>query len=272
MPGENEGGQGQAFTMEEMEQSIKADEANQSATKPDELKLEGDAIPEKYRGKTLNEILKENSLLEQRARLAETERTSLQTSLESVRTAPPPVQPVNDEKEMSRDELATLFNDDPLAAIDVMNQQAIRRAEKHLSVRLGQIEQGTIGAAEGWAREQYKEEFDVLGPQITQFVQSLPDKSMLTTNRGWKDVISYVRGQDDNFNKLMEHKASGGRTIKDGRAAAEQDSGFTGTGSARGQVPSGGGRLKSLSPELHQIAEGLGLTDAEYIKWANVGN
>lgn len=257
-----------SVTLEEMEEASRNSETESKATKPGEVKLEGDSVPEKYRGKTLDDILRENADLERNARLAAAEREAFRAAAESGRQAPPPPPREEEPKELTREELAQMYQEDPLAAIEAMQNQAFRKAEKHLNVRLGQLESGTISAAESWARDTYKEEFELFGNQIKQFVDNLPNKSVFTSKQGWKDAIAYIRGQDDNMAKLIDHKSSGGRTSKTAREEQDQESGFSGGSSARSK---GGRRTVRLNEDQKEAAKIMGVSDAEYIKWANLG-
>ena len=59
--------QGAEYTLEDFEAMNAEEPAPQD---PESIKLEGDRIPERYRGRTLDDILRENAQLEQQARLA----------------------------------------------------------------------------------------------------------------------------------------------------------------------------------------------------------
>jgi hypothetical protein len=256
--------QGVGYTIEDFEAAAAADDSKD--VNPDELKLEGNSVPEKFRGKSLSEILQDNARLEQEARIAAIERNS-RRPVEAA-PAPAPVQSAPEEVELTREQIKEMYDEDPIAAIEAMQAQALRNAEKHLSVRLGSLEAGTIGATENWAREQYKDEFELFGDKIEEFRKSIPNKTILTTKQGWKDMISYIRGQDDNLDKLIEHRAGNSRPSPS-RARSSQDSssGFNGTSSRRSSLPKNGTRL---SADQKEAAKGLGMSEAEYAKWANV--
>ncbi len=251
--------QGVGYTLEDFE-ALNAPEKDDD---PDSIKLEGEKIPERYRGKSLSDILKENAALEQQARIAVLE----QRRPEPAPSAPAPQAP-EPEPELTREQLQELYDNDPLAAIEAMQAQALRTAERSLAGRLGALEAGTVGATENWARTEYADEFELFGDKIEQFKNSLPNKQVLTTKQGWKDMISYIRGQDDNFELLLEHRA--GRphpSPRSARRAQAETAGFNGTPARRGSVSSRGVRLSS---DQREAARGLGMSEAEYAKWANV--
>lgn len=253
--------QGVGYTLEDFEA---IDSGDQSGADPDSIKLEGEKIPERFRGKSLSDILKENAQLEQQARLAVLEQRKPEPAPVAPRAPEPPPEP-----ELTREQLQEMYDNDPLAAIEAMQAQALRNAERSLAGRLGALEAGTVGATENWARTEFADEFELFGDKIEQFKNSLPNKAVLTTKQGWKDMISYIRGQDENFEALLEHRAGRPRpSSKTARKAQAASAGFSGGGTRRSSSNSRGG--VRLSADQREAAQGLGISEAEYARWNNI--
>mgnify|MGYP001602180388 CR=1 FL=1 len=268
---ENEEGQdpspfGTSMTMEEIEQSLEEGKAGEG-TKTD-TKLEGDVIPENFRGKTIDDVLQENQRLQDSLRLRDAETATYRTALETRGTQQQVQQQVVDApKELTREELAEIYAEDPLKAIEVMNDQAIRRAEQHLAVRLGSIEQGTISAAEAQARAKYPDEFELFGDDLIKFKNQMPNQGIFASTKGWEDMISYIRGQDGNIEKLIAKRTGNLQTPSSARQKEQANAGF----SRSTQRSTSVGNAREATPEQKQVAEGLGMTVAEYLKWDKVG-
>lgn len=255
---------GSSMTMDEIEESIAEGTREDAETKVDQ-KLEGEAIPETFRGKTVDDVIKENQRLQDSLRLRDAEASTYKSALESRRSDEPA--PVALPAELTREELQAMYDTDPLAAVDAMQAQALRRAEAHLSVRLGSLEAGTVSAAESMARDRYKEEFELFGDEITKFQKSMPNQGVFSTRKGWDDMISYIRGQEGNIEKIIEKRSGGSRTSSQARDEESRSAGSSRSPSSRGRIE--GGREATL--EQKQVAEGLGMTISDYLKWDKVG-
>lgn len=246
--------------------------------KASEFKLEGDDVPEEFRGKTAAEIAKEAKAFQTALRISEDARTSMRASLERPQEPARPAAPVVEEEKLpSREEIKALYDEDPIAAIEKMQEIALRAAEKNLNVRLGQMSAGTASLAENWAREEFGDEFKLFGDEIKSFISKIPDKSPLSTKEGWENMISYIRGQRGNFEKLMKYRTEGpGKTGTEARIEQEAAAGFSGTnGAARSAIPAKGPSVvtdeteKEIVKEF--IASGTFKDEAEYLKWKNLG-
>lgn len=268
MAGENEDQDpspfGTSMTMEEIEQSL---EAGKTVEGPKgDTKLEGETVPEGFRGKTIDDVLKDNQRLQDSLRLREAESVTYRTALE---TRQPAVQQqvVEAPKELTREQIAEIFAEEPLKAIEIMNDQAIRRAEQHLAVRLGSIEQGTISAAEAQARAKYPDEFELFGDDLIKFKNQMPNQGIFATTKGWEDMISYIRGQDGNIDKLIAKRTGNLDTPKSAREREQANAGFSHSTQRRAPI----GSSREATQEQKMVAEGLGMTVDEYLKWDKVG-
>lgn len=254
----------QEYTLEEMEASTR----EEPQPKPEDIKT-----PD---GKSLADILEHQRRLEESLKLSESARIALQQAAERPASpAPQPQQPEPQREPLTREKLAEIYQEDPIKAIAMMQDDAIARAAEHFETRLNQLQVGTEGAAEDWAKKEFADEFAVLGKEINAFKAQIPDQSIFTTKKGWEDLVSYVRGQRGNFERYLEHKTGNPpRTPSDARREAEDAAGFSTTSRQRSSIPDA---TRRLDPTTEAIAENLfpDLTKeqaiAEYIKWANIG-
>lgn len=261
---------GNAMTMEEIEESLK--EGDKPATDPDKVVLEGDTIPEGYRGKNLNDILKDNQRLQDSLRLRDAEVSTYRAGDDARRTAAPAAAAVEEVKEPTREELDKLFEDDPRQYAEVIADMRVRKAENQWAGRIASLEQGTIGASEGWAKEQFKDEFELFEKDINEFRRSVTNQAIFSTRKGWEDMISYVRGKPENIDKLFDHKAGRKtRTRDDARRDEDNNAGFNRSSSRRTAVEATGDGADSLSKEQRDVADGLGMNYKDYAKWSKVG-
>lgn len=271
---------GSSVTLEDMER----DESSAGAKPVDlnEVKADGDDIPEAYRGKSFAEVIK----IAEGARGAMNDSVrAAQSAAEAARAAAEasgrPAAPVVEEpKEMTREELKALYDEDPLQAIEVMQRQSMARAEAHVEQRLGQITEGTVAQAENWARQEYKDEFELFGEDIMKMVGGIRNKAVFTSKQGWEDAVAYVRGKAGNFEKLVEHRQAkaNGDAAENARRGERDRSGFTGrnTGSTRSSNVSNETAMKGMSDEEKSIAQrfidnGTFKDMAEYKRWQRMG-
>lgn len=265
---------GQSTTMEEYEAHVAAPAAPAKAS---EFKLEGDDIPEEYRGKTAAEVAKEAKAFQNALRTSEAAREAQKAALDlrgSEPAAPAkPAEPV--EEVMTREQLAELAQTDPVAAMEKVTEIAERRAEKNFNARLAQIEVGNVGMAENWARQEFPDEFQLFGAELDKFVKQFPP-SVFANKKGWEDAVSFVRGQRGNFEKLMEHRQNGpARSSTEARMEQERTSGHAGgNGVQRTQIPAR--QIDTLDAVQDKIAQefidsGVFKDKAEYIAWSKIG-
>lgn len=279
VPGE-ESPYGTSMTMEEIE----AESGGEEVVKPDLSKVmaDGDDVPEAYRGKSVSDII----------RIAETARTTMNESVTAARTAaeaardaaaaigsrqeaPPPPKP-----DLTREEIKALYDEDPMAALDVIQQQAERRIAQHVEDRIAPLTSGTMGAAENWAKQEFPDEFALFGDKIQQMIDSVPNKQIFSGKKGWEDAISYVRGQKGNFEKLMDHRNN---KVDSNEAATARErergsAGFTGrsTTTARQREAARSADSGDMSEQEKSIAnrfidDGTFKDMAEYRRWQKMG-
>lgn len=210
-----------------------------------------------------DDLAQQAARLQEALRISEAARMAQHAALEAQRAAagnaPPPQQP-QFTYEQIRDMIASGDPDQQLQGIAIMQQQALTQAERHYSARINALMDGTISQAELDARAKYALEFELFGDTINQLKNSLPDKTVLTTPKGWSDLIAYVRGQDDNFNKLVTT-----RTERQTRETQANLSGFVGTVSPR--VPSASRSAPlTVDRDTEEIARVLGYDPQEYAR------
>lgn len=261
-----------SLTLEEIEAQEAA--ATAAGQKPDLTKivLEGD-VPEHLKGKSVKELLDYANGLGTSLKTSEEARRAAEARAAAVPAAPAaaaaPV--VEEPKELTDEEFAELFRTDPLTAVKKMNEQATRRVEKNLDLRIGTLVKGGASSAEQAARAKYPEEFTLFGDEITKMVANLPNKDPLSRPEAWDDMISYIRGKPGNFDKLFEHRNSKGREAAAAAAQQEQEAQSGVTMTSMTVAPAGGKPNKnSLDDTEKEIARNLGMTEADYIKWRNV--
>lgn len=198
-------------TLDEMEKNAKdAEVAAQAAAKKaeDEAKAKAAAVEDP---KVLG--------LREALRLSEESRLRTERALAEGRTAAPPPPTPKEEKELSKEELAELYKEDPLAAIEYMQARAIKTVETNITQRLQPLVHGNASTLKDQMRAKYPDEFAVFGDQIEEFV-SKADKSTFSVAGNWEDMIAWMRGK--NFDKLVEHKTSKKREKETADAQAAQ--------------------------------------------------
>ncbi len=272
---------GSSVTLEEME----ADSAAESAapTDLDKVKADGDTVPEAYRGKSFAEVIKiaetaRETMNESTRAAQEAREAAARAEAAAGRQPAPAPEPI---KELSREELKALYDEDPLQAIAVMQDQSMRRAEAHVEQRLSAITEGTVGQAENWARQEFADEFELFGTEIKKMVDGISNKQVFASKQGWQDAVAYVRGKAGNFEKLVEHRQTKASREEAGNARqGERDrSGFTGrnnAGAPRSRDVSNSEAEKGMSSEEKQIAQrfiddGTFKNMAEYRQWQRMG-
>ncbi len=255
-----------SVTMDEIEQ-LQQDQPEADLSK---VTLVGDDVPEDLRGKSVKDALARLGGLSEALKVSEQARKQAETNAQlalSGRQDPPKSEEPPAPKELTEDELRELYEENPLQAISVMQDQAIRRAERNLESRLGPMMTGTAAQVENAVRAKYADEFELFGDQITSLAASVPNgKAVLSNPAAWDDLIALVRGRPGNIEKLITKKTSG-RTVDQARQEQIGATGFTGSGGQRGTTREVGGQLDPIQKE---IAEKLDMSEADYIKWSKV--
>jgi len=248
------------------------------AAKALEAKLDGDNVPEEFRGKTVAEVveaatkraeaLKQSEAARQdvNERVARLEATAGQPA---VTVAAPVVEP---EEVFGAEEFKKLYADEPAEALLKLQATSEKRMAQNFDNRFTPLVTGSAQGAEAGARAQHKEEFELFGDQIDEFIQMQlgGDRTRVTTPKAWDDLLSYIRGKPANIEKIFEARTAkaAAKTAAEAQEAAVEASGFDGTSGAR-RVP-----VKVAAGELDttekEIADTLGLTDDEYKKWKAV--
>jgi len=264
---------GGSATIDEYEESVKAPAA---PVKASEFKLEGEDVPEEFRGKTAAEIAAQAKAAMSALRTSEESRLTMKTALETRQVEPPKPAPVVEEPEMTREQLKELYDTDPLEAMAKMTEIAEKRATKNFSQRLGQIEGSGMSLAENWAKEEFPDEFRLFGKELADFTAKFPPATF-STKKGWEDAVAFVRGQRGNFEKLMEYRQKGpDKTPAQARQEQESVAGHSSRGNGQG------GRVPVESPIIldatqKQIVQefinsGVFKDEAEYIRWQKMGS
>lgn len=281
MVGDNESSAlfGTSMTMDEIEAG-----AGGSTEKPDLSKVmaDGDDVPEAYRGKSVADIIK----IAEGARSGMNEATAAATRASEAATRAEaagrqPVERVEEPvKDLTREELKAVYDEDPLKAIEIIEQQAARRLTTHVESRLSAITEGTVGQAEGWARQEFGDEFELFGDKIMDMVKSIPNKQVFASKKGWEDAVAYIRGQKGNFEKLIEHRSNKENTVnsREARDRQRETTGFSGrstvSDTTRRETPSNDSKdMGDMEREIAQsfISRGTFKDMAEYKKWQRMG-
>ena len=241
-------------------------EADQAtpAPKPEEAKIESE-------GKSVAELIAERNRFQQALQLSEAERLkALQQPAAPAPAAPAAPEPTYEP--LTKEKIQALYEQDPLMAFEAMQNDALIRADQHFERRFGGLENSLAGTQEGWARSEFADEFAVLGDEINKVLGQIPDKRVLADKANWKDLISYVRGQPGNFEKLWEHKSTkASRTPDQARAEQAADVGFSPRPTARTESPvAPAGQLDATSRRVMEVL-GTFKDEAEYLKWARMG-
>ncbi len=261
-----------SVTLDEMEAAV-AKSQGPDAVDPSQVKLDGDSIPEAFRGKTLADVLTSQDNLTRALKTSEEARQQVQATLEiaSRAPAPAPAPPqVEPEPEFTEEQIKEMYDEEPLKAIRVLQEQATKRVAAHYEQRLQPILKGSASGAEAQARAKYGEEFEVIGTEIMEAVEKLPDRQVMANPAAWDDIISYVRGSPGNFEKLLTHKAD--KQSQEAAEAAQKTqqvtAGYTAVAETR---PASAQTVEDLDPIQKEIAATLGLSEEDYIKWNKVG-
>lgn len=244
----------------------------QSGVNPAEMKLDGESIPEEFRGKTLADLLGQVSGFKTALQTSEEARRQALATAEALsqgrREAPAaPPAPAEEPKEWSEEELKKLHDEDPFKYQQVRFEMMERRLARNVDARITPMAGATADAAERVARAQFPEEFQLLGKEINDFVsQAFPDKSVLAQPGAWDRVVKYVRGE--HIDKIISHREQK-KATENGRQRqdAESDAAPPSLGSNR--APSGRqGKLTPANMDSTQkeIARNLGISDEDYCK------
>lgn len=268
---------GGSVTLEEMEA------AGATVGEPADLtkvKAEGDEVPEAYRGKSVSEIIALAEVSRQGMRAADESRAAAEAraALAATRPIEQAPAPQAEVPELTREKFAELYAEDPVEALAQMEAQNIRKMMAHVDARLSPLAGGITGQVENWARQEYADEFALFGDQIQKVIDGMPNKQFLTGKKGWEDVVAYVRGQKDNFEKLVDHREAAKSQVARGEARREQvvDAGFSGRSAAGRGAGAAEGVPTGMDEEQLKIADrfvdsGVFKSRSEYMRWYKGG-
>jgi len=236
----------------------------------DKIKLDGDGIPDEFKGKSVTELLQLAKGVSDSLRLSEQQRKELADRAAAVPAQQQTVvvqQQAEVDKELTDEQLIELHTKDPLAAIRYMQARAVLAVSQNFEKRLGGLVSGSSATAEQSARVRYPEEFALFGDQINKMVAALPSKEPLSQPQAWEDLVAYIRGQPANFDRLVAHRADKTKVKleADARAAQVLAAGPVMQSDTRSPVVTTQGA--GLDATQLEIARNLGLTPEEYKKW-----
>lgn len=267
---------GSSVTMEEIGEQLAV--AAAGSTDASTVKLEGDSIPEALRGKTVADLIRERDVLAQSVDIANKARKAAEEA-GGVRTVERVVErePVAAPAKLTKEQLAMLFEQDPIAAVGYMQDIALKEAEGAFERRFAPLAAGSASNAEASAKARFANEFALFGADIKQITDSLPDKSILANSVGWDNIIAYVRGKPGNFEKLIEANAAKAAEAAALAAREGQDrsAGASLTSSVRAAAPVtvsiDGGSTFGLDTAERKAADDMDISYKEYAKWKNIG-
>jgi hypothetical protein len=272
-PSPQPSGPNAGITFDEIEQQLKEAEKTALQPKLDEMKVDGEQVPEALRGKSVSEILAHTRELENALRMSEVSRQqALTTAQLAAQAREVPAAPAEPEPEplITAEEVATAFQDDPSKGIQLMtkmNEQAINRAASSFAQRIDPLLTGTMGAVEAEAKRKYPDEFELYKDEIKSIIDSLPNKRAMSSINSWDDMIAYVRGK--NPDKLFAHRIAKEQAGK--AAAAQEDqrnyAGVTMTSQQRAPAPTGQVIMDDTTREVCRV---LGISESDYVKWSKV--
>ena len=269
------GGPNAGITFDEIETQLKAAERAALGPKLDETKLEGDDVPEAFRGKTVRDILNQTKALEETLRLSEQGRqqalTMAQLAAQATGERREPPKAPEPEPLITAEEVAAAFQEDPgkgVALMTKMNEQAINRAASSFAARIDPLLSGTVSTIEAEARRKYPDEFELYKDEISDIMKNMQDKRVMSSSASWDDMIAYVRGK--NPDKLFAHRIAKEQA---GRAAAAQESernnaGFSMSSAQRTPAPSVGSVV--MDETTREVCKVMGISEADYAKWSKV--
>jgi hypothetical protein len=191
--------------------------------------------------------------------------------------APAPAPAPEVRKKLTREEVNELYQKDPLAAIEYMQGEALSVATENLERRLGPLMSGNASMGENAARQRYPEEFELFGSAMKEYIERLPDKSVMSRPEAWDDLVAWFRGRPGNFEKLVEHRQKKSDDSKAEEARKAQAAGAGAHTRSEMRAPVTGGKV-TLDETQREIARALnpGLSPdkayEEYVKWMKVTN
>ena len=236
---------------------------------PNGIKLEGDAIPEAFRGKSVAELVALASGQQKALEISENARLALKNSQEALEasrgtaTAPAPAPAATPEPEHTEEELRELYDKDPFAYQQLMNDRLEKRILGNVQQRLAPVVDSSVDRVIRDARSQYPDDFAALGQDIERMISQLPDRRVLSAPGAMDDLVAFVRGK--NIQKYVAHINSKG--TEDLNAARREAGEQTPTEFNRTPVPPRPrGNSQQLDETEKAVADALGVSHADYAK------
>lgn len=255
-----------AVSMDQMEEMYKVPDP----AKPDvstSTSNDDASFPEQFKGKSVKEIIAHAEALQRAMQISEAGRVAAMRSAQERPIESPPIPQV---KEYTREEIVEMMQSDDanvrVQAIDIMNTQAIRKAEAQVTARFGQLVDSSISSAEIEARRMYGKEFELFGDQIADFARQLPDKSQLSNVNGWRNMVSYIRGLDGNIQKYAQAITQAPDSSRNAESARAMESLSTGFSPAPVRNPSPSAKPIVVDDFTREIAKQFGRDPVEYAR------
>lgn len=234
-----------------------------------ELPLEGESVPEEFRGKKFGEVLGMFSNLKTALKTSEEARTQALATTQLLAERQAPAQPQAQttqpvpaaDREPTDSEWKEMFENDPFSYQQKRFEMIEKRIAKGVDARLAP---STLTAAESskhMARSKYPEAFEVLGKEIDEFVESafpsMDAKGALAAPGAWERVVQYVQGA--NLDKIISHRRSKeASTAATARQEAERKFAAPVANGGRPAAPRGGKLTPaSLDETSKEIARNL---------------
>ena len=256
-------------TIDELEARAGSPDPTQPQAPDLSQKLDGDSIPEEFRGMTVDQLL-------QRAKghVEVIKRMTVPKPDAPTPTPQPAAQPSAPEPlpQITAEQFREIYERDPVEALAVYGQVTEARMMRMFEDRLKPLV-GNIGSsAEFQARQQFPDEFKLFENEIRQAAAQVPNRQALATPEGWAAIVKYVRGENDEkwFEYKMSKRSSSGsepavdpqRTAADATlrdmAPALEPSPTNGRGRAAK------GYTGPLTEEMKDNIRVLGVSEADY--------
>lgn len=261
------------MTLDEI--GAQVDAANATKPKLGEIKLEGDDVPETFKGKSVADVVAQHDALQKALKISEEARqtaVAVATSLSSrapAASAAPTAPAAPEEKELTAEDLKKIHEEDPLRAMMLTIEQNNKKLLRAFESRVAPLVSGTAANGETAARTKYPTEFQVLGKEIQEFVGTLNDqqRAALAQPGAWDQLVKYVRGE--NLDKMIAHHVSAQNktTLDTARQKQDEDAALP-IG-----VSGGGNRQPQINPKVQwdstmdEIIKQLGISKEDYLKF-----
>ncbi len=261
---EDQFGATDAIELDSMEEMFVPKPADNAPPPPDpnSFKLEGDKVPDQFRGKTAAEIVQMASGLQDALKISE------QARLQGGNNSPAPVTPAAPAAPVyNRAAIQEMVESgDVIGAMEQMMGYAHAVVTRDMEQRIAPLTGTVSSAAESQARSKYAEEFELFEPEIRAAVAQAGTN--MAQPQAWDMVMSYIRGQ--NIDKIIAH-----RTAKAQRTAESANLMPSLNDGSRRAAPAGrqGGKPSkqelASDPNVQKILRATGMSLDDYVTWYN---